>query len=260
MCDNKVCEVPRLNYNIGMTKKPCTINQCPNLRHAHGLCHKHLWRLKHHNDVNHTKPKHIPKICSMDDCDGLAIGRGWCEKHYDRWRSHGDPNTLLMPMSKHGFSKTREYRIWSGMKARCNINSVNENKYHAKKGIAVCERWLHSFTNFLEDMGSMPTPRHTLDRMDSNGNYEPSNCRWATRTQQSINTNAYSSNSTGYRGVYKPRDKLKQKWYAGITLNGKTYWLGVFASANEAALAYNEAALKYHGEDAKLNNLIHQES
>jgi hypothetical protein len=81
----------------------------------------------------------------------------------------------------HGLSKTKAYRHWIYMKGRCNTNQEYVNA-----GIKVCRRWLHSFVNFYTDMGD-PPPRHTLDRINSKKGYSPSNCRWATYTQQNRN-------------------------------------------------------------------------
>lgn len=84
----------------------------------------------------------------------------------------------------HGMAQSQEYRIWCNMKARClNPNRKCYVDYGAR-GITVCDRWLISFENFLEDMGPRPGPRYSLDRIDNDGNYAPSNCHWATRQEQ----------------------------------------------------------------------------
>lgn len=87
----------------------------------------------------------------------------------------------------HGLSKTKEFKVWQGIQQRChNPDDTNFHKY-GMKGISVCKRWRDSFMNFYSDMGQAPTKRHTLDRIESTGNYEPGNCRWATYEEQNNN-------------------------------------------------------------------------
>lgn len=81
--------------------------------------------------------------------------------------------------------RTKEYNTWANMKARCS--RLEDNRYGGR-GISVCDRWKNSFKNFLFDMGRAPTPMHSIDRINNDGNYEPLNCRWATSYQQTRNT------------------------------------------------------------------------
>lgn len=87
---------------------------------------------------------------------------------------------------KHGLSETPEFSTWTDIQTRCyNKNSTSYINYGGR-GIRVCDRWLESFSNFLDDMGNRP-PNTSIDRIDNDGNYEPSNCRWATLSQQQRN-------------------------------------------------------------------------
>lgn len=80
-----------------------------------------------------------------------------------------------------------EYRSWLSMKARCSNPRNNEYHRYGKRGISVCERWL-DFKNFIEDMGLKPGSSYSIDRINSKGNYEPGNCRWASAKEQALNS------------------------------------------------------------------------
>lgn len=95
--------------------------------------------------------------------------------------------TAGFQVKKHGMTGTPEHRIWAGMRKRCFTQSYKEYHLYGGRGITICERWAE-FENFFADMGLRPSTSHSLDRIDSDGNYEPSNCRWATDREQSNNT------------------------------------------------------------------------
>lgn len=97
----------------------------------------------------------------------------------------------------HGRTNTPEYASWLAMRKRCyDPNNIGFKDYGGR-GIMVCERWINSFENFFSDMGQRPAGT-SIDRIDSNGNYEPSNCRWSTSKEQ--NSNTRSTHNLTYNG------------------------------------------------------------
>ena len=86
-----------------------------------------------------------------------------------------------------GERDTKEHRAWWHMRSRCLNPKHTDFAYYAGRGITVCERWRNSYALFLADVGRAPSPKHSLDRIDNNGNYEPGNVRWATWSEQMRN-------------------------------------------------------------------------
>ncbi len=86
----------------------------------------------------------------------------------------------------HGLSRTKVWYAWSDMRKRCQNKTHKNYDGYGGRGILVCSRW-DRFINFFDDMGHPPTKKHTLDRINNNGNYEPKNCKWSTWSEQNLN-------------------------------------------------------------------------
>lgn len=134
---------------------------------------------KNHQARGNQLKRGIIKSCGCFQREDASIKR----------RIHGD---------NIGNKKTKEYLAWICMKSRCKNNHPD----YGGRGIKVCDRWIRSYSHFLLDMGRAPSPKHSIDRIENNGNYEPGNCRWATRAEQAINKR--NTILITYRGVKKP--------------------------------------------------------
>lgn len=137
---------------------------------------------------------------------------------------------------------TPEYRSWASMMTRCKNENSEKYEYYGGRGITVCERW-NDFANFFADMGKRPDGRYSLDRIDVNGNYEPSNCRWASLNTQRRNIRPGEQNKSNVTGVTWNKDR--QKWQVRISHKGIQYHLGLFEDLKEAKRVRKEAERKY---------------
>jgi hypothetical protein len=154
---------------------------------------------------------------------------------------------------KHGMSNTRLHEIWCHMKSRCYCETNQAFSYYGGRGIAVCEEWRSSFAIFKKwSLTNGYTESLELDRKDVNGNYEPSNCRWANRTEQMRNTRKRRDAETSkFKGVSWCSNV--SKWRVQITVNKKNRHVGLYLDEEEAARAYDTAARELFGEFASTN-------
>lgn len=178
------------------------------------------------------------KICKIKDCKDKVCAKGYCDKHYRRWRKYDDPN--IVKIRHHGYSKYPLYRVWADIKTRCYNENATNYKYYGGRGITICADWKNDPKAFIEWALPLWKKGLLIDRIDNEGNYEPSNCRFVTYAESRLNQRLLTVKSiSGYRGVsYHKKDK---KWRARITINSKEKYLGNFSTPIKAALAYNNA-------------------
>lgn len=153
----------------------------------------------------------------------------------------------------HGQSRSRLYGIWSSMKTRCNCRTSRVFAYYGERGIGVCDEWSTNFECFRDwALSHGYKVDLELDRIDNDGNYQPSNCRWATRCQQMQNTRKRSNAKTSrYRGVSWCANV--SKWRVQLCSNGKSIHGGLFLSEEKAARARDALAREFHGNHVSLN-------
>lgn len=106
----------------------------------------------------------------------------------------------------HGQAGSPEYRAWEAMKRRCSKSTYGAYSRYGGRGIKVCERWDNSFEAFFLDMGQKPSPKHSLERIDNDGDYCPGNCKWATTSEQGVNR------SNNRRLTYEGRTMCLSEW------------------------------------------------
>jgi hypothetical protein len=152
-------------------------------------------------------------------------------------------------LTSHGMSGTRLYKIYRGMKDRVLNIKCSAFEHYGGRGIKICSEWEGEFVKFYDwAIANGYDDDLTIDRINNDGNYEPSNCRWVSMTVQNRNTSLlYSHNTSGYRGVCF--DKRCCKYISSIGIGGKRIRLGMFDTAIDAAKKYDSYVLE--------NNLEH---
>jgi hypothetical protein len=164
-----------------------------------------------------------------------------CGKQYETWQPSllsGDVKSCGCMRKKYiqqaskrrnpfPYSKNPLFRAWAQMRQRCQNPKDSSYAHYGARGVKVCLEWDQSFEKFVKDMGERPSPKHSIDRINNSGNYEPSNCRWATPKQQVRNRGA-----TLYltlKGITKPAAEWAEDLAArlGLTYQNiadRRYW------------------------------------
>ena len=133
----------------------------------------------------------------------------------------------------HGMSETPIYSRWEAIIQRCNNPNCTGYENYGGRGIGVCQEWL-TFAGFYKDMGDIPYPGATIDRIDNDGDYCPENCEWAGYGTQAANTRVRKDSKTGMKGVQGYSAKKGTRFCYRIAFNGVIYKKCGFTTAEEA--------------------------
>jgi hypothetical protein len=156
----------------------------------------------------------------MVTCSGCGRqNKSWrclsCENR-ERWKDPAYRAMMKAAVTTHGLKESPEYRSWSQARGRCTNPKLRNYHAYGGRGIKMCAAWATSFEQFYRDMGPRPSIKHSLDRIDPNGDYQPSNCRWATLEVQANNTR------TNRHVTFRGETKTIAEWARGLGIKAST--------------------------------------
>ena len=191
-------------------------------------------------------------VCEVEGCSGKIHAKGMCQKHYRRSLKFGT-TVLAREREYGGGNKTHPlYPTWQAMRDRCNNKNHKSYASYGGRGVKVCREWEVSFQAFLRDMGERPDGM-TLDRRNNDGNYEPSNCRWATPITQARNRRE-RKNKTGNQGISFDHKTGMYRVRRSIKSTGQREYLGSRKTLEEAiALRDDPRAVAKNGVSGENN-------
>lgn len=174
-----------------------------------------------------------------------------CGKEFDACISHIKSNKIqscgcfniqsLKNRAIHSMSNSKLYKVWRGIKERTSVSTSSRYEYYGGRGIKMCVEWHNNFMSFYNwAIANGYDDSLSIDRIDNDGNYDPSNCRWTNQNIQTQNTKRLRvTNSSGYRGV-SSRGKV---FISRITSYGVSHYLGTYETKIDAAIAYDTFVL-----------------
>lgn len=146
-------------------------------------------------------------------------------------------------ITKHGMSDTPVHKVWKNMKQRCYNTKCDKYEDYGGRGISVCDEWLNDSAAFIIwALDSGYSEELQINRVENNGNYEPNNCNFITRSENCNNKRPYKNNSSGYRRV--ALDSKKESYEALVTYRGRRHYLGRYRTSREAAVVGDKFIIK----------------